>query len=181
MTDRHQAGDPVERRPEIVPVASLGLTGMDPIRTLTGEGVSHISASNKVWAVNAAATADEADWNAAAIPSPMDENTTPPCSATVLRTNSSCRDNAPRMADSPACQSRVDPSISVNRNVTVPVGALTATTPYANPGRRSGSPIVSSDSTPASRPARVQSRTGWSWHHDWSAWGVLSPGEHSRQ
>jgi hypothetical protein len=61
-----------------------------------------------------------ADLKAAAIPSPMAENTMPSCSAITCRSSWSWRDNAERMAASFCCHERVDPSISVNRNVTVP-------------------------------------------------------------
>ena len=68
----------------------------------------------------AARTAAEADPKAAAIPSPMAENTLPLCSAITWRSNWSWQDNADRMAVSSRCHNRVDPSISVNRNVAVP-------------------------------------------------------------
>ena len=95
----------------------------NPIRTLIGAAVGHASVSSSRCDANAALTADEADSNTAAIPSPMDENTTPSCSATVLRSSSSWRDSAARMAVSSSCHRRVEPSMSVNRNVTVPDGA----------------------------------------------------------
>jgi hypothetical protein len=74
----------------------------------------------------AAASASPARANAAANPSPPVENTYPPCAWVAARTMSSWRATARRIASVADAHSRVDPSMSVNRKVTVPEGAPTA-------------------------------------------------------
>ena len=55
--------------------------------------------------------------------SPSVPISTPPCSATAVRTISLCRSSWRTNPSRPrSCSTRVDPSMSVNRNVTVPVG-----------------------------------------------------------
>ena len=98
----------------------------NPIRTRIGVAVGHVSASRSRWAPRAAATAAEAPANAAAMPSPMLENTVPAMLApSAERSSSSWRDKAARIAASSCCHSRVEPSMSVKRNVTVADGRAT--------------------------------------------------------
>lgn len=69
-----------------------------------------------------AATASLAFWNAAQNASPTVLKTVPPLDSITRRSSSSCRSSATLIASGWSCQSRVLPSMSVNRNVTVPVG-----------------------------------------------------------
>ncbi len=78
-------------------------------------------------AATAASTADLGDANAATTPSPLWLNRKPSCAAIAARNASSCAFRAARIAAASASHRRVDPSISVNRNVTTPVGAAAAT------------------------------------------------------
>ena len=61
--------------------------------------------------------------NTACSPSPVVLTTTPSRFSTASRRISSWRASAPRMGSGCSCHRRVDPSRSVNRNVTVPVGS----------------------------------------------------------
>jgi hypothetical protein len=71
----------------------------------------------------AASTAARGDENAAQIPSPVCLKSDPPQSVTAVRRTSSCATNADRIAPGSASHRRVDPSMSVKRNVTTPDGA----------------------------------------------------------
>src|SRR5436309_7295051 len=72
----------------------------------------------------AASTAARAEANAAYAPSPVCLNSQPPRASIAARTTSSCAANATCIASGSSSHLRVDPSISVKRNVTVPLGAL---------------------------------------------------------
>lgn len=61
--------------------------------------------------------------NATANPSPPVANTCPPLRSNAARSSSSWRAREAGIASDAVCHSRVEPSMSVNRNVTVPVGA----------------------------------------------------------
>ncbi len=78
--------------------------------------------SNPRCAATAASTADLGEPNAAHIPSPVCLNMNPPCAAIAERNTSSWAASATRMASESASHRRVEPSISVNRNVTTPEG-----------------------------------------------------------
>src|SRR5271163_3044874 len=69
--------------------------------------------------------ADLGDSNAAATPSPVWLNRKPPWSSIAVRSTSSCAASAARIASASASHRRVEPSTSVNRNVTTPDGATT--------------------------------------------------------
>ena len=132
------------------------------MRTRIGVAVGHRSASMSCWAARAAATASTADPNAAASPSPMVENTVPPCSATARRSSSSWRDRADRIASSSSCHSRVDPSMSVKRNVTVPDGPAIGPSSHAEVPGRCGcaeNPAASNHKFSLGHPVRSEQRT----------------------
>ena len=73
-------------------------------------------------ASTAACTADRADPNAAHTPSPVCLNNQPPFAAIADRKTSSCSANSTRITSASASHRRVELSMSVNRNVTVPDG-----------------------------------------------------------
>ena len=77
------------------------------------------------WAETAASTAAPADWNAAQTPSPVCLNNQPPQESIADRNTSSWAANSTRISSGAASQRRVEPSISVNKNVTVPDGGST--------------------------------------------------------
>ena len=74
-------------------------------------------------ASSAAASASDAVWNAAQNASPPVLKTWPPWSSMHWRSSASWRASAARIAACCVSHSRVLPSMSVNRNVTVPVGS----------------------------------------------------------
>src|SRR6202044_4193247 len=71
-------------------------------------------------------TADFGEANAAHSPSPVCLNNQPPCPSIALRNTSSWAASAARMPSASASHRRVEPSTSVNRNVTTPEGAGTS-------------------------------------------------------
>ena len=93
-----------------------------PIRTLRSIGSGHGSARSASCASTAAATALPARENTAPKPSPPVENTWPSAARTALRRISSWRTSASRISAGCLSHSGVDPTMSVNRNDTVPVG-----------------------------------------------------------
>src|ERR1700756_2440680 len=82
--------------------------------------------SNARWAATAASTADVGDPNAAHTPSPVCLNNQPPCRSIALRNTSSWAASAARIPSASASHRRVEPSTSVNKNVTTPEGAAAA-------------------------------------------------------
>src|ERR1700688_1603501 len=74
-------------------------------------------------AATAASTADLGDANAAHTPSPVCLNNQPPCASIAVRNTSSWAVSATRIASASVSHRRVEPSTSVNRNVTTPEGA----------------------------------------------------------
>src|SRR6202044_3954779 len=74
----------------------------------------------------AAFTADLGEANAAHTPSPVCLNNQPPCASIAERNTSSCAASAFRIPSASASHRRVEPSTSVNRNVTTPEGAAAA-------------------------------------------------------
>src|ERR1700694_1498506 len=83
----------------------------------------HASACRARWAASAARTASDAVANAACTPSPSVFTTCPPCVSTLCRSSASWRASAADIVSRCASQSPVLPSMSVNRNVTVPLGS----------------------------------------------------------
>ena len=99
------------------------------------------------------------DANAAHTPSPVCLNMKPPCASISPRNTSSWAASAARMPSASASHRRVEPSTSVNRNVTTPEGAAarSADTP-AESHNRPRLPRTSAD--PARSPdTRVLRRT----------------------
>ena len=76
----------------------------------------------------AASTAALGDENAAHTPSPVCLNMKPPCTSIAERNTSSCAARALRIKSASVSHRRVDPSTSVNKNVTTPDGAAAADT-----------------------------------------------------
>src|SRR6202044_409096 len=74
----------------------------------------------------AAFTADLGEANAAHTPSPVCLNNQPPCASIAERNTSSWAASATRIPSASASHRRVEPSTSVNRNVTTPEGAGTS-------------------------------------------------------
>ena len=95
------------------------------MRTRMGRRPGHDSAATATWTSAAAATADAALSNTANNPSPRFSTSTPPCASNAARSSSLCRSRAsPSTAPPPNSFRRmVEPSMSVNRNVTVPPGS----------------------------------------------------------
>src|SRR6478735_1795490 len=78
---------------------------------------------NSRCAATAASTADLGEANAATTPSPVWLNKNPSFISMAVRNTLSCATTADPIASASASHRRVDPSISVNRNVTTPKGA----------------------------------------------------------
>ena len=74
-------------------------------------------------AATAASTAYLGEANAAHTPSPVCLNMKPPCASIAERNTSSCAASATRIPSASFSHRRVEPSTSVNRNVTSPEGA----------------------------------------------------------
>ena len=66
--------------------------------------------------------------------------TRPPCASIAPRTNPSCNANAARIASGWSSHSRVEPSISVNKNVTVPDNGFDTSRNATDAGDRSPEP-----------------------------------------
>src|ERR1700739_3383184 len=77
-------------------------------------------------AATAASTADLGEANAAHAPSPVCLNNQPPCASIAARKTLSWAASAARIPSASASHRRVDPSTSVNKNVTTPEGAAAA-------------------------------------------------------
>src|SRR5690349_14559516 len=90
--------------------------------TLDGHG----SAARERCAAAAAVTAATALWKTAKNASPSVETSTPPASSRAARRRAWWRSRSGPNAGPSAATRRVDPSMSVNRNVNVPTGRDTA-------------------------------------------------------
>jgi hypothetical protein len=86
-------------------------------------------------------------WNTAWNPSPVVFTTEPPCRATASRRISSWRANAACIASGCSSHRRVEPSMSVNKNVTVPDG-ISTTTQTIRPAIHSGTCPVAAGMSP---------------------------------
>jgi hypothetical protein len=78
--------------------------------------------SSALCAATAASTAHLGEANAAHTPSPVCLNNQPLCVSIALRNTSSSAASAARIPSASASHRRVEPSTSVNRNVTTPEG-----------------------------------------------------------
>ena len=114
MPGGHHPRRTIEHRTEVIALAQLGFAGRQthPHRQLHAR-----------CAATAASTADLGDANAAHTPSPVCLNNQPPCASIAERNTSSRAASAVRIASASASHRRVEPSTSVNRNVTTPEGA----------------------------------------------------------
>ena len=94
--------------------------------------------SNPRCAATAASTAERGEANAAHTPSPVCLNNQPPCPSITERNTSSWAASATRIASASFSHRRVEPSTSVNKNVTTPEGAAAAgaDTPAESHNRR---------------------------------------------
>ena len=93
-----------------------------PIRAFSGTPPGHSCASSPRCACRAAATASLAEVNTTKKLSPSVPISTPPCAANDSRRILRCADNASPHAAPNRFSSDVDPSISLNSSVSVPVG-----------------------------------------------------------
>ena len=94
----------------------------DLIRTRSAAPVGHGSLPSRNWQPPAASTAATALAKAAKklSPSPREVTTTPPCPSITSVTIRLCRSRAASIASGTVSHSRVEPSMSVSKNVTVP-------------------------------------------------------------
>ncbi len=94
------------------------------MRTRMGRRPGHDSAATATWTSVAAATADAALSNTANNPSPRFSTSTPPCAPNAARSSSLWRSRTSEYRTAPSSFRRiVEPSMSVNRKVTVPPGS----------------------------------------------------------
>ncbi len=93
-----------------------------PILTRIGLSVGKSWESRSIWASTAASTARSGELNDAEKESPPVLKVDPWLASIAVRMTSSCLARASLMTDGSSCHIRVEPSISVNRNVTAPVG-----------------------------------------------------------
>src|SRR5919106_498539 len=94
-----------------------------PMRTRMGPSGGHWCAATRRWASAAAATASAAEANTAKKASPSVRTSTPPWSRMAPRRMPWCSARTPGHRSPRVRASLVDPSMSVNTNVTVPVGS----------------------------------------------------------
>ena len=96
-----------------------------PIRTRSAAPAGHASAFSRSWQAPAASTAETALAKTAKklSPSPREVTTTPPWSSITAVTRRLCRSSATSIASGTVSHSRVEPSMSVSKNVTVPAGS----------------------------------------------------------
>src|SRR5580765_3606721 len=90
-------------------------------------GPGHVASASARCASVAAHTASVGRVNAAANESPAVVKTYPPFDSIAVRRTVSCTRNDADMASLSVDHQRVEPSMSVNKNVTVPVGRLSST------------------------------------------------------
>src|ERR1700692_2436910 len=84
-------------------------------------------------AATAASTAHLGEANAAQTPSPVCLNNQPPCASIALHNTSSWVARAIRISSASASHRRVEPSTSVNKNVTTPEAAGTSAESHIQP------------------------------------------------
>src|SRR6266545_1479602 len=126
MTGSQQPRNAAEWQAEIVVAPALDSPVCSAMRTRSGPVGPHAPVCRRRWAANAAFNAAGARAKAAQNPSPAVRNTMPSCSLIAWRRMLSCCASASGIASGCCSQSRVLPSISVYRNVTVPVGSTPA-------------------------------------------------------
>ena len=114
-------------------------------------------------AATAASTADLGEAKAAHTPSPVCLNNQPPCASITLRNTSSWTASANRMAPASASHRRVEPSTSVNKNVTTPEGAAAggADTPAESHTRQAPTSHIAGIRSRNRRPEARRSASRW--------------------
>ena len=128
------------------------------MRTRTVAAAGHGSAPSARCASTTASSAAAASANTAKNPSPSTWSSWPPCAASAARISSRCRDRTGAQPEAPrAWTRRVEPSTSVNRNVTSPVGrtGVVIAGPGSGAGRGAGHGTL-----PASLSAARRGRRG---------------------
>jgi len=113
------------------PGRQVRLRGLDQPtagRFATGRSAApagHASRANLSWQSPAASTAETAPGKTAKklSPSPREVTTTPPCPSITPVRSRLCRSGATSIASGTVSHNRVDPSISVSKNVPVPAGS----------------------------------------------------------
>ncbi len=134
--------------PTYPPSASIGSPVCTPIRTRTGPLASASCAET------VALKASDARGNATNSASPWLSTSTPPCAPKTSRRTRRCSSSASTYASPSSKRRRVDPSMSVNTNVTVPLGRLGMTQRFSpiSGGQNDRSPKwcrrLASDSNP---------------------------------
>src|SRR6516165_6759524 len=111
MSRGHHSCGSIEHRSEVVPVSQLGLAGC--------QSHSHRQ-------LQLPFTADIGDAKAATKPSPVWPNKNPSYASIAVRNTLSWTTSAARIPSASVSHRRVEPSTSVNRNVTTPEGAAAA-------------------------------------------------------
>src|SRR6185312_5055388 len=122
LRGRLHPGTPVDRRVvERSPSCTCASPVCSPIRTRSAAPVGHGSLPSRNWQAPAASTAATALAKAAKklSPSPREVTTTPPCPSITSVTIRLCRSRAASIASGTVSHSRVEPSMSVSKNVTV--------------------------------------------------------------
>ncbi len=114
MTRRHHPRRTVKHRTEVIPLAQLGLAGRQPHphRQLQRPLRSHRSIDRRP---------GRGEGGAHPVAGVLEQK--PPCASISPRSTSSWAASATRIASASASHRRVEPSTSVNRNVTTPEGA----------------------------------------------------------
>ena len=116
------AGRPVHVDADIVVPAQGPSPVWTPIRTRTGGPGDQSWAARPRWAATAARIAPTGLRKATKKASPWVLTSVPPASATARRTIAACSSWTAGYRSPSAWSRRVEPSMSVKRNVTVPVG-----------------------------------------------------------
>jgi hypothetical protein len=138
----------------------------------------HASPFSRSWHAPAASTAETALGKTAKklSPSPREVTTTPPCSSITPVTSRLCSSSAASIASGTLSHSRVEPSISVSKNVTVPAGSSarprspaklslnrTARSSASSRSSSLGVAKVRYDSVPAARMPSIIAASRGSW------------------
>ena len=124
MTGVHQAGRPVHRRPEIVTVALRNLPGVDPHAGPVPPPLRP-ALRRQALGVHRRVQGVRGPSKGRRKPVPGRGEHIAAVASMAPRIISSWRATASRMASGADSHNRVEPSISVNKNVTVPDGPLT--------------------------------------------------------
>ena len=127
--------------PDVALVADRRLAGVQPHPHAHVLALRPLSSRSARCAATAASTAERARANEKKNASPCVSISVPSCSPKVSRMIRRCAETTSPYASPSSCSSRVEPSMSVNTNVTVPLGRLM------------GLPFQRIDARAASRPS----------------------------